>query len=100
MKDRIEDCISKLKHRCDYLEIRIEEFMMTQIGLRGPKVDVLQETKELGGCARGGISREVSGSFPSTIRKKMDVYAGEAIEQARLAGRSETVLADVSCDPR
>ena len=52
MRDRIDAVIRKLKHRCDYLEVRIEEFVLTQITIRGPKVETLSESIELGGCVR------------------------------------------------
>ncbi|MBN1355791.1 TldD/PmbA family protein [bacterium] len=93
MKDRIEDCISRFRKSCDYLEIRIEEFAITQINLRGPRVEVLQETIELGGCARayqkGGI-----GFVTFNDIDRLDEFVSEAIEQARLVGRTRTMLAD------
>ncbi|MBN2053556.1 TldD/PmbA family protein [bacterium] len=94
MKDRIEHVINKYKGSCDYLELRVEEFVRTQINLRGPKVDVLQETLELGGCARvyhkGGV-----GFVTFNDLDRMEQAASEAIQQARLVGRGRTELAEV-----
>ncbi len=92
MKERIQDVINKLKSRCDYLEIRIEEFSLTQITLRGQKLEALRESIELGGCARayhkGGMG------FVSFNRlEDMESCAAEAVEHARLVGRGKTELA-------
>ncbi len=94
VENRIEDCILKLKKSCDYLEIRVEEFTQTRISLRGPRVELLQETVELGGCARayhkGGM-----GFVSFNKMEQMESAAGEAIAQARLIGKGKTVLAEV-----
>ena len=94
MKDRITDCINRLKDGCDYLEIRVEEFLKTLISMRGPKVEVLQEAMELGGCARayhkGGV-----GFVSFNDLSQMEACARQAISQARLAGTSRTQLAEV-----
>jgi predicted Zn-dependent protease len=94
MKDRIEACIGRYNSSCDYLEIRVEEFIQTNISLRGPKVEVLQETIELGGCARvyhkGGV-----GFVTFNDIDLMDEFVSKAIEQAKLVGRSKTILAEV-----
>lgn len=93
MKDHIEAVINKLKHRCDYLEIRVEEFSLTHITFRGPKVEVLQEVVELGGCARsyhkGGI-----GFVSFNDITQMEACAATAIEQATMVARGKTDLAE------
>ncbi|MBN1552404.1 TldD/PmbA family protein, partial [bacterium] len=94
MKDQIEETLSCLKSLCDYLEIRVEDFEKTQISMRGPKVEMLQEAFELGGCARayhkGGV-----GFVSFNNLDDMEVCAREAIDQAKIAGRSRTELAEV-----
>jgi TldD protein len=94
MKDRITDVIHKLKGRADYLEIRVEEFTRRDILIRGKRLETLQESFELGGCARayhkGGV-----GFTSFNDLDGMEAAAAEAIEQARLVGRGKTVLAEV-----
>jgi len=94
MKDRLENVIAKYRKSCDHLEIRYEEFLKTLIELRGPKVEIVQETVELGGCVRafykGGL-----GFVSFNEIEKMESCVEDAIEHAKLTGRSRTDLAEV-----
>ncbi len=94
MKNRIADIISKYKKQCDLIEIRVEEFNRTEIAIRGPRIEMLREAQELGGAIRvylkGGM-----GFMSFNDLSVMDSAARKAIDQARIAGRSRTVLADV-----
>ena len=94
MKDRIEDVIGRFRQSCDYLEIRVEEFTATLISLRGPKVEVLQETLELGGCARAFFKGGV-GFVSFNNLDRMEASVRDAVSQARMCGFSQTQLAEV-----
>ena len=94
MKDRITEVINKFKGRVDYLELRVEEFTRTGILFRGKKLNVLQESFELGGCARASHKGGV-GFVSFNDLDQMTASAKMAVEQAKVVGRGKTVLAEV-----
>lgn len=94
MIDMIEDILGKYRGLVDYLEIRLEEFQVTDIAIRKTKVEVLREALELGGCCRaiykGGI-----GFVSFTDLDRMESLVEQAVAQARSIGREKTHLASV-----
>lgn len=93
MLQRIEDILKTYAGKVDYLEARIEEAQSTNIALRGRDIDNLREGMTLGGFVRayhnGGVSYA---SFNDLDR--MGEFAAKVTEQARMVGRSKTVLAE------
>jgi TldD protein len=91
-KAHIQDVLKKLSKKCDYLEIRVEEYAVCDILVKGKKVEVLREAMELGGCARAYHKGGVGFSSFNTL-DEMEAFAKLAVEQARLVGREKTNLA-------
>jgi TldD protein len=94
MKDMVESVILSLKDKVDYLEIRVEDFLLTEITIKGKSIEVLKEAIEKGGCVRA-IHRGGTGFASFNHLEDMEKYALLAIEQARLTGRDKTILAPV-----
>lgn len=94
MKDQVEAVINSLKHKVDYLDIRVEDFILTEITIKGENVEILKEAIEKGGCVRA-IHRGGSGFASFNHMDRMEEYAKLAIDQARLTGKEKTELAEV-----
>lgn len=94
MKNRLADIITKYQKQCDLIEVRVEEFNRTEIAMRGPRIEMIREALELGGAVRVHIRGGV-GFMSFNDLEAMDAAAAKAIDQARIAGQSKTILADV-----
>lgn len=94
MKDRLEGVVRKLSSRCDYLEIHVEETEESRITMSGPRIEDIGRRMDFGGNARalhkGGWG---FASFNSVDR--LEEFASNAIEQARLVGADKSRLAPV-----
>ncbi len=110
MFDAMERAVSRLKARCDYLEVRIETAQSTGVVVKKGEVESIRETISRGGCARayykGGI-----GFACFNDMDRLPEFAEMAVSQARIVGTGRTLLApvepvkadvkaDISRDPR
>ena len=92
-RDEIEAALRG--HNADYIEVRIEELGGTRIAYRGRELDDLGATASYGGCARALVKGGwgfVSFNDLSNLRGRVEL----AVEQARLVGNSESILAPVA----
>ncbi|MCD4654806.1 TldD/PmbA family protein [bacterium] len=96
MKSFLRALIRKYEKETDYLEIRIEESEATNIGFRGPSIEVLSQSSERGGCVRalfkGGWGFT---TFNKITEDSLSYYIQSAVKQAHLVGNDYSKLADV-----
>lgn len=93
-KNLLPDLIAHYRSQVDYLAIRLEESELTDILLRGGKVETLSEGISIGGqvraCFKGGWGFASFNQLASLTER-----IEEAIAAARLVGDEETLLAAV-----
>jgi TldD protein len=93
-KTNVADLLSRYSPLVDYLAIRLEESITTDILLRGQNIEILSQGLSLGGqvraCHKGGWGF-VSFNSLSAIA----TYIEDAISAARLIGQEDTVLANI-----
>lgn len=93
-KNLLTDLIARYRSQVDYLAIRLEESELTDILLRGGKVETLSEGISIGGqvraCFKGGWGFASFNQLASLTER-----IEEAIAAARLVGDEETLLAPV-----
>ena len=88
MKERLERTVKRFAPQCDYFEVHLEETEETRVQFQGRKlVDFGGNVRAL---ANGGWG---FASFNSLER--IDEFAENAVAQARMVGKEESVLADV-----
>ncbi len=80
--------------RADYVEIRVEERMTTQVVYGGRELEDISDFTSLGGCVRA-LSRGGWGFVSFNGMEDLPRYVGLACEQAAMVGRSESRLAAV-----
>lgn len=94
LQNLLSDLIKRYSPRVDYLMIRFEEALGTDILLRGDKVETLSEAISIGGhvraCYKGGWGLS-SFNRIDTITERIE----EAIAAARMIGDDETILAPI-----
>ncbi|MBW4602283.1 MAG: TldD/PmbA family protein [Calothrix sp. FI2-JRJ7] len=94
LQNLLSDLIKRYSSRVDYLMIRFEEALGTDILLRGDKVETLSEAISIGGhvraCYKGGWGLS-SFNRIDTITERIE----EAIAAARMIGDEETILAPI-----
>jgi len=94
MRNRIDKIISKLKSKCDYIDVRMEEKKSLSVNLRDGKLDHVGEALSAGGCVR--VCTKGGWSFASFNKiSDLERYAGQAVEQARIVGNGKTCLGEV-----
>ena len=92
IRDHIYDALQK--HSADYVEIRIEESESTHLRYRGKELEEIGSSSSLGGCIRAAVKGGWGfACFNGTENLKEKV--NQAIQQARLVGNTETLLAQV-----
>ena len=92
MRDLIESALKA--HNADYLEVRLEEAETTILRYRGRDLEEVGRSAGMGGCVRAAVRGGwgfVSFNDISDLREKV----AQAVQQARLVGSGETLLADV-----
>src|SRR4030042_1555231 len=94
MKNRIRDTLNKYRDYVDYLEIRIEKGEKLNVSFVGKILRTLNRNVEMGcairACYKGGWG------FCSVVDlDKMDEMTELVIQQAKLAKKDKTILADV-----
>lgn len=94
MKNRIEETVRKHAGACDYIEIHIEETEETRIGFSGPRLEDLGRKVDFGGNVRA-LHKGGWGFASFNSLERMDEFAANAIEQARLVGSERSQLAAV-----
>ena len=110
MKNRIEEAIRKHAPACDYLEIHVEDTEETRIRFGGPTLEDLGRKLDFGGNVRA-LHRGGWGFASFNSLDRIDEFASDAIEQAKLVGSEKSqlagaepvrddVLLDVKQDPR
>jgi TldD protein len=94
-KNLLTDLIARYRSQVDYLAIRLEESELTDILLRGGKVETLSEGISIGGqvraCFKGGWGFASFNQLASLTER-----IEEAIAAAHLVGDEETLLAPVA----
>ncbi len=83
------------KHKADYLEARLEEGQTSHITYRGRELESIGRSTSVGGNVRA----LVKGGWGFTSFNNLDGLServSQAIEQARSAGRGESLLAEVA----
>lgn len=94
MQDRLQEAIAPYRDAVDYLEIRVEQSESTAISFRGSQLDAVDRSFNLAGgiraCHEGGWSF-VTFNGLAELKGRIE----EAISQARLVGREQTLLAPV-----
>jgi len=94
VRDRLDDAVARLRRRCDYLEVRVEDHESLGISVRDGKVDHVGRSRSLGGCVRA--CHRGGWGFASFNRfDDLERFAAMAVDQARAVGRSTTTLAEV-----
>jgi TldD protein len=92
MKDRLEQVVAKFASQCDYLEVHAEETEESRVTFSGPRLEDLGKKVDFGGNVRalykGGWGFS---SFNSVDR--IDEFAQNAIDQAKLVGAETSQLA-------
>jgi TldD protein len=110
MKDRIDETIKRHAGKCDYLEIHVEETEETRVSFSGPRLEDLGKKLDFGGNVRA-LHKGGWGFVSFNSLERMDEFAANAIEQAKLVGSEKSqlapvepvrddVLLDVKQDPR
>ena len=92
MRELVESALKG--HNADYLEVRLEEAESTVLRYRGRELEEVGRSAGMGGCVRAAVRGGwgfVSFNDLSDIREKV----AQAVQQARLVGSGETLLADV-----
>jgi len=97
MKSLLKALIAEYSKEVDYLEIRVEETMSSNIYLKGRQIDALGESSQRGGCIRalykGGWG---FASFNRVDEAGIRCFIESAIKQAHLIGKKKSYLADVT----
>ncbi len=94
MRERIEEIIKGLRNKCDYLEVRVEDYETLGIAIRDGKVDSVGRSASVGGCVRACTNG--GWGFASFNRlSDLERFAQVAVEQAKAVGRGETKLAEI-----
>ena len=93
MRERLKSIVHKLKDKCDFLEIRIEDNLKEDVTVRNGKVESVEKPHDSGGCVRaawkGGWAFASFNNLEDAER-----FARTAIEQAKLVGTGKTILAE------
>lgn len=93
-KEQIVELIARHRHRVDFLSIRLEQSVASQILLRGEQTDLLSESTSIGGqvraCYRGGW-----GFSSFNAIDQLPAFLEDAIAAARVLGTTQTHLAEV-----
>jgi TldD protein len=99
--EEIANDINKLfkKHRADYIEVHVEESQTSSIGYRGRVLESIGKNSATGGNVRA-LVKGGWGFVSFNDLSDLDRRIGQAVEQAWLAGKSTSYLADVApvCD--
>jgi TldD protein len=93
MQNLLSDTIKKYKHLCDYIEIRIEDYEDLDITINTEKT-LIENSLEMGGNVRVLIN----GGWGFTSFNDLNLlpeFAEKAIVQAKITGKSKTILASV-----
>ncbi len=94
MKNRLKELLQKYRSHCDYIELRAEKSSKFKFGMKKEGVDKINRSSDLGlairTCHNGGWG------FASIDRiEDLEHFVKLAIDQAHLAGKGKTVLADI-----
>lgn len=92
MKEKIKKIISQYKNQCDYFEIRVEKTEEQRINISGQEVENVNNKIEIGGNVRA-ILNGGWGFVSFNNLDNLEDYIKKAINQAKLVGKSESVLA-------
>lgn len=92
MQEQLQAAIASYREAIDYLEVRVEQSESTAISFRGQQLDAVDRSFNLAGgiraCHRGGWSF-VTFNGLTELQNRIS----EAISQARLVGKEQTLLA-------
>ena len=94
MKEKITQVIEKYKSQCDYFEVRIENFDEQKIMVSGQEVESINNKIELGGNVRALVNGGWSFISFNNL-DNLEEYVENAIAQAKLVGKSQSMLAKV-----
>lgn len=93
-KAQVVELIARYGHRVDFLSIRLEQSVASQILLRGDQPDMLSEATVIGGqvraCYRGGW-----GFASFNQLDEIPTFTEDAIAAARVLGTRQTQLSEV-----
>ena len=93
-KTQIVELIARHRHRVDFLSIRLENSIESQILLRGEQTDMLSESTSIGGQVRA-CYRSGWGFSSFNDIEQLGTLAEDAIAAARVLGTQQTCLAPV-----
>jgi TldD protein len=95
MQEQLLSAIASYRNRIDYLEIRVAQSESTAISFRGAQLDAVDRSFNLAGgiraCHKGGWSFVTFNNL-GELKERIS----EAIAQAHLVGKEQTVLALLS----
>ena len=92
MQEQLQAAIASYRDAIDYLEIRVEQSESTAISFRGHQLDAVDRSFNLAGgiraCHKGGWSFVTFNGLA-----ELQDRISEAISQAHLVGKEQTLLA-------
>lgn len=94
MKERLEELVRKFASQCDYIEAHAEETEESRITFSGKRLDDLGKKVDFGGNVRA-LHRGGWGFSSFNSVDRMDEFAQNAIDQAKLVGKEKSELAEV-----
>lgn len=94
MKQQLKEIIHSFKDQCDYLEIRMEESETLNIAFSGHALEQASSSMEKGGFVRA-LYKGGWGEVSFNSCENLEDYIHTAISQAKLVGKSESLLAEV-----
>lgn len=94
VRDTIRAVTGKLKAKCDYIEVRVEEMSESSIRFSGKELETLGTKAEYGGCVRCLVNGNWGFCSFNNVGR-MEEFAEAAAAHARLLGPGKTVLAQV-----
>lgn len=94
MKAKLLQCIEKYKSQCDYMDIRLEDSVTTNIDFSNGKLNTLKKSNSMGGNVRA-LYQGAWGVVSFNNLSNLDAFAEASIRQAKLTGNDKSVLAPV-----
>ena len=94
MEDKLISAINKYKNHCDYLEIRLEDYLNLSILLKDKNIESLKHSHEYGCSVRAAYK----GGWSFCSFNNLDLlndYIENCISYAKKTARVQTVLAPV-----
>jgi TldD protein len=94
MKERLEQLVGKFASQCDYIEAHAEETEESRIAFSGERLEDLGKKVDFGGNVRV-LHRGGWGFASFNSVERMEEFAQQAIDQAKLVGKEKSQLAPV-----